>query len=388
MHVTKGCDVRRLNPAASSLPRSGIRVILDEANRTGNVVHLEIGQPDFPTPAHIIEAAMSAASAGFTGYTPNAGYPSLREAFASRLWDDHALRVEPAQVVVTPGAAGALFSALCALVSPGDEVLVPNPGYPNYYMPVLLLGARAVPYPLDAAPGFALDPDAIADSITARTKAIIINSPSNPTGAIADAATWRKILDIASRQGIYVLSDECYDHILFEDRHTSPLKFDSPDGVIAIYSCSKTYSMTGWRVGFSVSSAELANTITHLQEMYVSCAPSVSQKAAEAALLGPQACVREMVQTYLRRRDLAVTLATQNGLQHTVPRGAFYMLVAIPGESRADSMHYSLRLVKEARVAVAPGATFGSLGEGYVRVSLCASESALIEGIPRLATFT
>jgi aspartate aminotransferase len=385
--MQEGRQMRHLNPTAVSLPRSGIRLILDEAHRIGNVIHLEIGQPDLPTPAHIVEAAATAAHGGFTGYTPNAGYSSLREAFAARILEDHALRVEAAQVVVTPGAAGALFSALCALLSPGDEVMVPNPGYPNYYMPVLLLGARAIPYPLNSAASFALDPDAIAELVTRRTKVIIINSPSNPTGSVADSSTWGRILEIASQHGVYIISDECYDHILFEGKHVSPLGFDPPDGVIAVYSCSKTYSMTGWRVGFAVSTTELANTITHLQEMYVSCAPSVSQKAAEAALRGPQACVHEMVSTYSRRRDLAGALATQHGLQHTIPRGAFYMLVAIPGRYRTDSMGYCLRLVKEARVAVAPGLTFGSLGEGYVRVSLCASESALSEGIPRLAEF-
>lgn len=378
--------MKELNFAAESMPRSGIRVLLDEADKIGDVLHLEIGQPDFPTPAHIIEAATQAAYEGYTGYTPNAGYMSLREAFAARLKNDHGLDIPAERVVVSVGAMGALFNAFCVTVAPGDEVLIPDPGYPNYYMPVQLLGARAVPYPLEAAPsGFSINPEVLRSLITERTKVIIVNSPSNPTGLVECGETLQKIVELAQEHGLYIISDEAYDHIIFDGTHLSPLLYDDNGCVIATYSCSKTYSMTGWRVGFVVSPPAITPVITKLQEAYISCAPSVSQKAAEAALNGPQDCVKEMVEVYCRRRQTAMDLCDELGIDYIRPKGAFYLMVALPEAARHDSMGFALRLVKEARVAVAPGVTFGLKGEGYVRLSLCSSEETIREGLMRLA---
>ncbi len=379
--------MKDLNFAAQNMPRSGIRVILDEANKVGNVLHLEIGQPDFPTPTHIIEAATKAAYDGYTGYTPNAGYPSLREAFATRLKSDYGLNLSAEQVVVSGGAMGALFNAFCTTLSPGDEVLLPDPGYPNYVMTVQLLGARFIPYPLDVTPsGYSLNYEAIRSRITERTKVIVINSPSNPTGLVARGEVLQELVKLAQAYGLYILSDEAYDHIIFEGAHVSPLSFDESGCVIATYSCSKTYSMTGWRVGFTVASPTIAPIATKLQEAYISCAPSVSQKAAEAALNGPQTCVTEMVATYHRRRQVALDLCSKLGIQCIPPKGAFYLMIALPEAAKSDSMGFALRLVKEAQLAVAPGVTFGTKGEGQVRLSLCSSEETICEGLKRLAT--
>lgn len=379
--------LKERNLAAERMPRSGIRVILDEAHRLGGeILHLEIGQPDLATPAHVIEAAHQAALDGDTGYTPNAGYPSLRAAFADRLSEEQQLAIRPEQVVVSVGAMGAMFAAFCALVSPGDEVLIPDPGYPNYHMPVSLLGATGVPYPLEPANGFAVTAETIRDRISDRTKLIILNSPSNPTGEVIAAGTLEKIIDLARERGIYVLSDEAYDHVVFQGKHCSSLRFDNSGCVVSIFSCSKTYSMTGWRVGFSVSASPLAEILTKLQEMFVSCAPSVSQRAAEAALRGPQDCVLEMLATYRKRRELALHRCEELGLTCIVPKGAFYLMVELPRDE-TDSMDFALRLVRERRVAVAPGITFGEKGNRFVRLSLCASETTISEGLARLAEY-
>jgi aspartate aminotransferase/aminotransferase len=382
----KAGRMKSLNPAAVAMPQSGIRAILDEASKLEDVLHLEIGQPDLPTPGHIIEAAERAARNGYTGYTPNAGYWSLREAFAARLSDEQGLSVEPEQVVVSVGAMGALFSTLCALVAPGDEILVPDPGYPNYQMPIHLLGAKAVPYPLELSSGYSLVPAIIESLISRRTKAIIINSPSNPTGMVATPEALRGVVQMAQEHRLFVISDEAYDHIVFEGRHVCALHFDTSGGVVSIFSCSKTYSMTGWRVGFSVSTRGIAVLLTKLQEMFVSCAPSVSQKAAEAALAGPQDCVGEMLGHYRRRRDSALELATALNLAVVVPNGAFYMMIGLPEWAGGDSMGFARHLLAETHLAVAPGITFGMNGQGFIRVSLCASEASIAEGLRRLVS--
>ena len=378
--------MQRWNPAAVAMPQSGIRLILDEAATMTDVLHLEIGQPDWPTPGHVVEAAARAARNGYTTYTPNAGYWSLREAFASRLSEEQRLAIAPEQVVVSVGAMGAFFSAMAAIVEPGDEVLLPNPGYPNYYMAIQLLGAIAVPYPLSLSSSYELDVDQLRVLITKRTKAIILNAPSNPTGMVASPEALQAVCALADRHGVYLVSDEVYDHIIFEGVFRSPRHFDCGDRVVSIHSCSKTYSMTGWRVGFSVSAIEMARLLTKLQEMFVSCAPSVSQKAAEAALLGSQECVTEMVESYRRRRDTTLACARDLGLGCAIPHGAFYMLIKLPAPMKGDSLAFARRLLKETHVAVAPGVTFGTAGEGFVRISLCTSEDVFRRGGGRLAS--
>jgi aspartate/methionine/tyrosine aminotransferase len=374
--------MKNINLAVKNMPRSGIRLILDEASKYDNVLHLEIGQPNFPTPPHITQAAHQAALDGFTGYTPNAGYDSLREAFVNRLEVDQKIMISPERVVVSIGAMGALFNAFCVLVSKGDEVLVPDPGYPNYRMALQLVNAKPVSYKLGIRQdGFFIDTDVLRSLISKKTKAIVINSPSNPTGLVADRESIKKIVDIASECGVFIISDEAYDHIVFEGAHYSPLLYDQNDMVIAVYSCSKTYAMTGWRVGFVVAPPAISQLMSKIQEAYMACAPSVSQKAAEAALTGPQNLVEEMRSIYKKRRDLAIEHCEKLSIGFIKPSGAFYLMISLPEPLRNDSLQYSLSLIRDSKLAVAPGITFGNEGEGFIRIALCADEDSIIEGL-------
>jgi aspartate aminotransferase/aminotransferase len=270
--------------------RSGIRVILDMALRIPDAIHLEIGQPDFPTPAHIVEAAHQAMRQGFTKYTANAGLLSLREAIAAKARRDNGIQASADDVVVTTGGMGGLFSAAAAVLDPGDEVLAPDPGYPNYEMMATLCHATTVRYPLTGmADGFQPDLDALPALVTPRAKAIIVNSPGNPTGSVISADALAAIVAFAQRHDLFVISDECYEKILFGGAmHVSPAALNGDGRVITVSSFSKTYAMTGWRIGYAIARAPVAATLSKLQEATVACASSVSQKAAEAALAGPR----------------------------------------------------------------------------------------------------
>jgi aspartate/methionine/tyrosine aminotransferase len=376
--------MKPLARAAASMRRSGIREIMDLAAGQPNVLHLEVGEPDFPTPPHIVEAGVAAARAGFTRYAPNAGLPELREAIAEKLARVNGLRVTPDQVVVTAGSVCGLMTTLMALVEPGDEVLLPDPGWPNCEMMVRGIGARPVPYPLDAARGFLPDLDALVGSITGRTKALLVNSPANPTGAVFSEETMRRLVAIAVEHDLYLLSDEVYDQLVYDGEHFSPACLDGDGRVVSVYSFSKTYSMTGWRVGYVVAPPAIAEVVTKLQEPVTSCASTVSQKAAEAALLGPQTCVEEMRLAYRERRDTALAILRDGGVDAVEPHGAFYLLVDVGGVT-SDTYAFARDLVREQRVAVAPGEAFGLGGRGFVRLSLAADRQVVAEGARRLA---
>jgi aspartate/methionine/tyrosine aminotransferase len=378
--------MRPPNSAVANMRRSGIREIMDLSQGMPDVIHLEVGEPGFATPDHIIEAANEAIVRGFTKYTPNAGLLSLREQIALKLQRVNHLDVSVENVVVTTGAVGGLATALMAIVEPGDEVLIPDPAWPNFEMMVTC--SRAVPrlYPLSPQDGFCPRIEALDDSVSGRSKVIIINSPSNPTGAVFSARLVQDLVDFAARHDLYLIADEVYEQLVFQTAHISPGKFD-PDGrVIGVHSLSKTYAMTGWRVGYAVASEVLAGLIAKLQEPFFSCASSVSQKAAEAALAGPQDCVTDMRNSYQEHRDLAVSLLEAAGLAFVKPLGAFYTMVDI-SPFGLDSYTFSKRLLREARVAVAPGRTFGPSVDGYVRVSLAPTTEEIREGLTRLASF-
>ena len=358
---------------------------MDLAQRPG-VIHLEIGQPDFPTPAHIVAAANNAAEHGHTGYTANAGLPELCEALAAKLQRDNGVRVAAEQIIVTIGAMGALYGSLLSVLEPGDQPLVPDPGYPNYRMTAELCGAESVPYPLPAADGYQPDLDALAAAISPRTKAIVVGSPSNPTGTVIHRDRLQGIVDLAQRHDLYLVSDECYEKIVFDGRHLSPASLGAEERCFTVGSFSKSYAMTGWRIGYVACPRPIVPLLVKLQEATVSCAPVLSQHAALAALAGPQECVAGMVNAYRERRDLACELLMSAGLCRYRPEGAFYLLVDLPGQVE-DTYAYARRLVEEADVAVAPGETFGAGGRGRVRISLATSPDLLREGLERLITF-
>ena len=367
------------------MPRSGIREIMDLAQRPG-VIHLEIGQPDFPTPAHIVAAANHAAERGHIGYTANAGLPELCEALAAKLQRENGIRVSSEQIIVTIGAMGALYGSLLSVLEPGDQLLVPDPGYPNYRMTAELCGAESVSYPLPAADGYQPDLEALAAAISPRTKAIVVGSPSNPTGTVIHRDRLQGIVELAERHDLYLVSDECYEKIVFDGTHVSPASLGAEDCCFTVGSFSKSYAMTGWRVGYVACPKPIAPQLVKLQEATVACAPVLSQHAALAALAGPQECVPGMVDAYRERRDLACGLLEGAGLCSYRPEGAFYLLVDLPGQVE-DTYSYARRLVEEAAVAVAPGETFGDGARGRVRISLATGPDKLREGVQRLIGF-
>lgn len=372
---------------SSQLPRSGIRGVMDLAWASSEpVIRLEVGQPDAAPPDHVLDAMQGAISRKETAYTPNAGLPRLREACAAKLHRVNGIDRAPEQIVVSAGSMQGLFAVILGLVEPGDEILVPDPGWPNYAMACRLTSTVAVPYALRSEDGFAPDFDRIAGLITDRTRLVVVNSPSNPLGSVWDADVMAGWIRLAERHDLWVLSDECYDEIVFEGEAVSPAALPGgEDRVIAVHSFSKTYAMTGLRVGYISGPAEVMPTLTKMQEALVACVNGPAQEGAVAALEGPQEFVSSRCDLYRQRRDRAVAVATDVGLPHFAPAGAFYLWLPL-GDRIADTMQFCARLVTEQHVAVAPGETFGDVGRGAVRVSLANHEDAIDEGLRRLAS--
>jgi aspartate aminotransferase/aminotransferase len=365
------------------MPRSAIREIMALAAGRQNVIHLEVGEPDFSTPPHIIEDAFAASRAGWTKYSPNAGLPTLRQRVAERISRSWQRGARADQIVITTGAIGALYSALMAVIDPGDEVLIPDPGWPNYEAIVHLAGATPVRFAQRAARGFLPDPAEIAGLVTPRTKALLINTPGNPTGAVFPAALMEDIGQIVRASGIYLVSDEIYEEIVFEGEHVSAAQFTPADRLFVVSGFSKTYAMTGWRVGWLVCPPDLAAIATGLQEPVTSCASTISQKAAEAALVGDQQCAKNFRDVFKRRRDIVVDVFGNTGLLPAVPEGTFYALIDIASSGR-PSLEFAKELLLARDTAVVPGITFGPSGDRYVRVAFTIADDELREGLQRL----
>ena len=362
--------MKSLAENAVRAPGSGIRQIMNLALTMQGVSHLEVGEPDFPSPPHVIEAAGEAARDGYTKYTANAGIPSLREAIAEKLWRVNGAEVSPERITVTNGAVSGLMASIMAVAQAGDEVLLPDPGWPNYTLMCRALGILTRFYPLRAENGFLPDAEAWDSLITPRTRAVVVNSPSNPTGAVFPEAVVRQIVEVADRHDLWIVSDEVYEQIIFEGSHVSPAQFDDVGRVIRAFSFSKTYAMTGWRIGYIVSPPGVTEVINKLQEALISCAGGVNQKAAEAALRGPQHYVAEMRSAYHRRRDLLVDSLHGTGLLAAVPHGAFYAMLDVSSATQ-DTDEFARHLLLHERVAVAPGQTLDHQDEGW-----CESPSA------------
>lgn len=372
-----------LSAAVLSMPRSGIREIMDLAWATEGVIHLEVGEPDVPTPRHALEAAHRAALDGATRYTPNAGMPELREALAAKIARVNEIPTRADGVVVTAGGVQALYAALRVLLDPGDEILLPDPGWPNYRMMATLLGLDVATYELSADADFRIDAERLEAVCTDRTRAVMINSPSNPVGTVFQEEELRAVLDVAKRRGLWLVSDECYDQVVFEGRHRSLAALDSDDQVVTAFSFSKTYAMTGLRVGYLTGPSEFIKAAAKTQEPLVSCVNAPAQVAALAALQGPQDVVDEMCTSYRGRRDEAVELLRGGGVDVYPPKGAFYLWIDV-SLAGIPSQEFARLLVQEHGVAVVPGGVFGERGEGRVRVSLATAREALLEGLSRL----
>ena len=341
---------------------------LEAAGQT--IIHLEIGEPDFPTAEHICEAAVEALRAGQTHYVPAPGIPALREAVAAFLERTGRMRVTPDRVVVTPGAKPIMFFTILALAGPGDEVLYPDPGFPMYESITSFAGATPVPVPLRERNGFRIDTAELERLVTPRTKLLIINSPHNPCGSALTREDCAAIAEIVQRHDIAVLSDEVYWAIRYDTDHASVLDIDGmADRTILLDGWSKTYAMTGWRLGFGVFPPALVEPVTRLAINSVSCTSAFSQYAAIAALDGPQDAVRDMVGEFRRRRDVIVAgLNDIPGVSCAQPQGAFYAFPNITGTGLSAAQVQD-RLLQEAGVAALSGTAFGPNGAGFLRFS-------------------
>ena len=378
-------------PSLAQLPaeahHSGIREISNEAVGTPGAIRLDVGQPNFPTPDHIKEAGKRAIDENKTFYTHTQGLISLREKLVAKLERVNGIRTTPDRIACGPGGVGALAAVFGAVLEAGDEVLMPDPGWPNTRLMLTWTGASGVFYPCSSADGFQPDLDALARLVTKRTKMLLINSPNNPTGAVYPAATIARLIEIAQRHNLWLLSDECYDQIILDGTWTSPASLAPDDPRIAsVFTFSKSYSMTGWRIGYVTGSAELIDTATKVLESNSSCVSTITQVAAEAALDGPQDCVGEMVAAYRHRRDVVVDILREADMLVNEPTGAFYCMADI-SRSHLHSRDFAFRLLRERGVSVAPGSAFGDVATDAVRISLASLDSDLREGVGRLAEF-
>ena len=350
-----------------------------------DIVHLEIGEPDFDTPGNIVEAAVTALHKGFTHYGPSAGLPPLREAIAEDVSRSRGIKVTPDEVVVVPGGKPIIFFTILALCDEGDEVIYPNPGFPIYESMINFVGAKAVPIKLREELDFRLDVNELKSLITDRTKLIIINSPQNPTGGVLGKQDILDIADAIGDRDIMVMSDEIYSRLLFEGRHHSISAIeDMRERTIILDGFSKTYAMTGWRMGYGVMRADLAQHVARLMTNSNSCTASFTQMAGVEAIRGDQSSVDKMNREFMARRDyFAQRINKIKGFSCKVPKGAFYMFPNItktgwPSKKLADA------LLDEAGVAALSGTAFGAFGEGYLRFSIANSMDNIKKALDRV----
>ena len=350
-----------------------------------DIIHLEIGEPDFDTPENVVEAGVDALRGGWTHYGPSAGLPALREAIAGEVGRTRGVSVTPEEVVVVPGGKPILFFTILALIGDGDEVIYPNPGFPIYESMIEFVGGVPVPIPLREEREFRLDVDELATKITPRTRLIILNSPANPTGGVLTEQDIRDITAAIGDANIMVLSDEIYSRLIFEGSHFSPLSIpDFRERTILLDGFSKTYAMTGWRLGYGVMRPDLAAQVARLMTNSNSCTASFTQMAGVAALLGDQGSVARMCAAFRERRDLMVDgLNSIRGFRCLRPKGAFYVFPNIEGTGRT-SQDLAGRLLEDAGVACLSGTAFGKFGEGYLRFSVANSPENIGKALERI----
>ncbi len=375
----------KISPRAEMTPRSGIREMFDLAARYEDVISLGIGEPGFQTPPHIVEAGVKALREGHTKYTPNAGILKLREAIAYKM-SDYGLNVKGENVMVTTGAGEAVLLALLVITDPGDEVVIPDPCWPNYFGHAAIAGINVKPAKTYEQDHFHLRAENIESVVSHRTRVLIVNSPSNPTGAVLSRQELEEISKVALKHDLKVISDETYSEIIYDGRkHVSIASLPDMAGrTIVVNSFSKTYAMTGWRVGFAVGDSSVVEQMAKLQESVSSCVNASAQQACLAALNGPQDCVKEMLEGYEERRELFLSeLQEMTDISCLVPEGSFY---AFPNIKKLgiSSKEAAMMFLEKAHVVVVPGPAFGESGEGYIRISFCGSKESIKEGLGRL----
>lgn len=372
-----------LSSRLSDLRPSGIRAVMALAAARENlglpVIHMEVGQPDFNTPPHIIDDAFKAAKNQYIGYTPNAGTNTLRDSVAARASRRNKVDVSKENVCITSGGVMAIYLVMMALLEKGDEVLVPDPGWPNYISSIAMGGGIAKPYVLNPKKGYWPEIEDLQSKITSKTKAMIINFPGNPTGAVISNEKMSELITFAEQNNLYLISDEIYEDFIFEGKHVSALSKSAFDKVVLISGVSKTYSMTGWRIGWIIAAEKVISAAAQFIEPITSCPSSISQYAAEAAINGPQESVNQMLKAYCRRTDIAMTILGKAGLVVSKPLGAFYMMLDI-SKTGQKSNDFVRSLLDDVGVAVAPGQTFGDSSVSSIRISTAISDEEVRKG--------
>ncbi|HXB72279.1 MAG TPA: pyridoxal phosphate-dependent aminotransferase [Candidatus Acidoferrales bacterium] len=350
-----------------------------------SVIHLEIGEPDFPSPPHVIEAAKQALDEGWTHYGPTQGLPELRQAIAAHISRSRGVQVGPEHVSVVPGGKPIIFFPMMALLEPGDEVIYPNPGFPIYESMIRFLGAKPVPIPLEESRAFSFDLDLFRDRLNDRTKMVVLNSPQNPTGGVIPAQDIAAIAGMLRDRDVIVLSDEIYSEICYGEPPVSIASFPGMlEKTIILDGFSKTYAMTGWRMGYGVMPEWLVDAVNKLMVNSNSCTASFTQRAGIAALTGPRDGVQAMVAEFRRRRDAIVAGLNQvPGFRCAMPGGAFYVFANITGTGMGSKELADL-LLYEAGVAGLNGGSFGEYGDGYIRFSYANSLPNLMEAVERI----
>ena len=377
--------MKYLSQVAKNYPASGIRKMFDLAEKYDDVIKLTVGEPNFDTPVNIKEAAKKAIDDGFTHYNPNAGLKDLREAIADK-YKKYSEDYTFENVMVTVGGMEAIALSLIAAVNPGEEVIIPDPCFPNYFGQVMMFGAKPVAVPVYEENDFMVRAEDIEKAITPKTKAILLNSPSNPLGSVLSKEAIIEIAKVAEKHDLIVFSDEVYDQIIFDDLEYFSIAQipEMRDRVLIINSFSKSHAMTGWRLGYIVGNKEIISNMPKLQEGIASCVPTFIQMAGIEALTGSQDAVKQMKEDYARRRDILIDgLNNIPGITCKKSPGSFYAFANIKSFGKT-SQEFAEELVKEAKVVVVPGSAFGSMGEGYIRLVFANSDENLREAVRRI----
>jgi len=375
-----------LNANLKKIKPSGIRKLFDLAQSKEGLVSFGIGEPDFITPNHIREAAKQALDEGYTRYAPNLGFPEFKKALAVKLNQKNKISVTPEEVVVTSGGTDALFFAFYTLINPGDEIIIPNPGFVSYESQVYLAGGTPVYLPLRGENNFHPDLEELKNCISPKTRAILLNSPSNPTGAVFNKEELLTIAEIAKEKDLFIISDELYEDIVYDGKeHVSIASLPGmKENTISIFGFSKSYAMTGWRLAYLTAPANLVKEIAKLLQNTSVCANSVAQRAGLAAIQSSQDCVKEMFTAYSERRNVLTRgLNEIEGLSCHAPEGTFYAFVNI-SKTGVNSDKLAVYLLEEHKVVTVPGTAFGEQGEGYIRLSFATSLDDIQEGIKRI----
>lgn len=381
--------MKYISEMTKEYPKSGIRVMFDLVSKYPDAINLTLGEPNFDTPEHIKQSAIKAIEDNMTRYSANAGLYELRQAIANKYTNEFGEPYSPENVMVTVGAMEAIFLTLMTIFNPGDEIIIPDPAYPNYIGAATMLGCKIVRIPLYEENEFKLQPEDLEKAITPKTRALLLNYPNNPLGAILEKEDVEKLAKVVKKHDIIVISDEVYDKIIYdENKHFSMAQIpEVKKQVLIINGFSKTYAMTGWRLGYIVGDEEIISNMPKLQESIVSCIPMFIQKAAADAINGSQEAVDKMVNDYYRRRDILVDgLNDIPGFKCLKSGGSFYAFANIKFFGKT-SQEFAEEILREAKVAGVPGSAFGEMGEGYMRFSFANSDENLKEAVRRIKEY-